>query len=70
MVGRGDDVIVVGSIAGGIAAEENLGAVEVQHVVQRVEDLRWNQTRPQAHIRASKHFCRHEFLRVLRIRFL
>lgn len=40
MITGGDNVIIVGAITGGVAAEENLGAVELQRVMKRVEELR------------------------------
>lgn len=43
MLGRSDDVEVGGTVAGGIAAEEDFGAVKLEGVEKCVEDFRWHQ---------------------------
>ena len=40
VIGGSDDVEVVGAGAGGVAAEDDVGAVELERVVKRVENLR------------------------------
>lgn len=50
VIGGGDDVVVRGGVAGGVAAEEDAGAVELEGVMERVEHLRGDEATRQEHV--------------------
>lgn len=52
-----NDVVIVGAIAGRIAAKVDLGAVIFDGVVKRVEDFRRHQVSRHEHICALKCLC-------------
>lgn len=61
MIDRGNDVVVVGSVAGGVTAEEDLSSVELERVVKSVEVLRRNQVPRHEHVGSLEHL-RHDHL--------
>lgn len=52
--GGGDDVVVEGPRAGGVGAEEDIGAVEAERVVHGVEHLGGHQLPRQEHASARE----------------
>lgn len=50
----GDDVVVVGGCAGGVAAEEDGSAVELEGVMQGIEDIRWDEASRKEDVCPSK----------------